>query len=247
MAAPDFLEKTKQTLAKRAGQVCSNLDCRRTTSGPHSNDDKSINLGEAAHIKAARDGQARYDPNMTDEERRDVANGIWLCKECARIIDLDETRFTVELLCNWKKQHEHWISQGKPSDVGREVIVKNGGTGGIVINEGAGIGADIQHQGKGPAERIVVEGKGIGEVIINTGPGTGKRVISKGGSSASETHVNVNRPVKKAFGMSSTVIITTCEHCRQTVRLSKVIQGFAGDNIPKVEAKCPNCGGLMLI
>ncbi len=116
MSEPDFRANTKQTLAKRAGQMCSNPACRRRTSGPHSEDDKSVNLGEAAHIKAARGGQARYDSEMTNEQRRHIANGIWLCKECARKIDLDEARYPVELLIDWKKKHEDRISQGRPID-----------------------------------------------------------------------------------------------------------------------------------
>jgi DNA-directed RNA polymerase subunit RPC12/RpoP len=247
MPGPDFLEKTKQTLAKRAGQVCSNPDCRRATSGPHSEEDKSVNLGEAAHIKAAREGQARYDSNMTDEQRRDIANGIWLCKECARKIDLDEKRYSVELLIDWKKRHENWISTGKPGDAGREVIVKDGGIGSIVANEGQGTALDVQHQGKGPAERIVVEGEGVGEIVTNTGQGTGKRIVSRGGAAASDTHVNVSKPVNMAVGMSSTVVRTDCNNCGRTVQFSKVIQGFAGDNIPKAEVKCPYCGGINLI
>ena len=111
MANPDFRAKTKQTLAKRAGQTCSNPTCRRITCGPHSEDDKSLNLGEAAHIKAARGGQARYDSEITNEQRRDIANGIWLCKKCARKIDLDEAHYPVKLLIDWKKKHEDWISQ----------------------------------------------------------------------------------------------------------------------------------------
>ena len=247
MPGPDFLEPTRQTLAKRAGQVCSNPDCRGTTSGPHSEDDKSVNLGEAAHIKAAREGQARYDPNMTNEERRDIANGIWLCKECARKIDLDEARYPVELLIDWKKKHEDWISKGKPDDAGREVIVKNGGTGSIVTNEGPGIGLDIQHQGKGPAERIVVEGEGVGEIITNTGQGIGKRVVSRGGTAASETHVNANKSVNMVVGMSATTGATSCNNCRRIFPFAQVIQGFAGDKMPKVEVKCPYCGYINLI
>jgi len=68
-----------------------------------------MNLGEAAHIKAAREGQARYDPKMTDEERSIISNGIWLCKECARKIDLDEKKYAVELLHRWKEEHEKWL------------------------------------------------------------------------------------------------------------------------------------------
>ncbi len=244
---PDFLEKTRQTLAKRAGQVCSNPGCRKPTSGPHSEEDKSVNLGEAAHIRAARQNQARYDPNITDEDRRHISNGIWLCRECARKIDLDEAKYTVELLIGWKNTHEKWIKEGKPTDAGREVIVKDGGTGSIVSNEGPGIGIDIQHRGKGPAERIVVEGEGVGEITTNTGSGIGKRIVSTGGGTASESHVIVNRPVNFAAGMSSKLLMKNCDNCGRTVSFSKVIQGFAGDEEPKVNVRCPYCGSINVI
>ncbi len=242
-SGPDFSEGMKQTLAKRAGQVCSNPECRRPTSGPHSDETKAINLGKAAHIRAARPGQARYDANMTDEQRGAISNGIWLCKECARRIDVDQAKYPVSLLTEWKNKHEKWVSDGKPEMAGREVLVKNGGIGGVVCNEGPGIGLDIEHTGKGPAERIVVEGSGIGEIITNSGIGTGKRVVSFGGSSASESHVIVDRPVKMAAGMISKLVITNCEKCGRSVSFSKVIQGFAGDSEPLVSVSCPFCGG----
>jgi len=246
-AGPDFLESTKKTLAKRAGQVCSNPDCRRPTSGPHSDESKAVNLGEAAHIRAARNKpQARYDPNMTDEERRDITNGIWLCNVCAKKIDLDEEKYTVKLLNKWKKEHEDWISEGKPDYALREVIVKNGGTGSIVSNEGPGIGLDVQHHGKDPAERIIVDGLGVGEIITNTGTGTGKRIVSTGGGSASETYVNVNRPVKMAVGVNITSGAINCNSCGAPFPFSKVIQGFAGEDIPN-EVRCPHYGSINLI
>lgn len=243
---PDFQQKTKETLAKRAGQICSNPDCRKRTSGAHSNKDKALNLGEAAHIKAAREGEARFDPDMTDEERSDISNGIWLCRECARKIDLDEEKYPVELLLKWKEDHEKWVLEKHQDDAGREVRVKNGGVGSIVTNEGEGIALDIEHQGKGLAERIVVEGPGVGEIIINTGQGTGKRIISKG-APASETHVIVNKPVNKAMGLGVKSVIKSCDGCGQTVRFSKVIQGFAGNKEPESEVRCPYCGRVQLI
>lgn len=112
---PDFSTKTKRTLAKRAGEVCSNPECRKPTGVPHTEEDKAINLGEAAHIKAARKGQARYNLNMSDEQRRNISNGIWLCIECAKKIDLDEKKYPVALLNKWKEIHKKWIKEGKPS------------------------------------------------------------------------------------------------------------------------------------
>jgi len=101
-----FTQTTRRTLAKRARQICSNPHCEKPTSGPHSDSNKTVDVGEAAHIKGAKPGSKRYDPNMTPVERRDINNGIWLCRTCAKLIDSDENKYTVELLHEWKKKHE---------------------------------------------------------------------------------------------------------------------------------------------
>ena len=106
---PDFSAKTADTLAKRAAQWCSKPSCENQTSGPHSEKRKAINLGEAAHIRGARPGSARYDPSMTDEQRADIFNGIWLCTGCAREIDKDEITYPVKLLLMWKGEHEQLV------------------------------------------------------------------------------------------------------------------------------------------
>lgn len=243
---PDLSEGTKQTLAKRAGQVCSNPDCRRPTSAPHSDENKAINLGEAAHIRAARPG-ARYDASMTDAERAAISNGIWLCKVCARRIDLDEAKYPVSLLTEWKNIHEKWISDGRPEPAGREILVKTGGVGSMISSTGPGTGLNIQHGGKGPAERIVVEGSGVGEIITSTGTGTGKKIVSWGGGSASESHVIVNEPVKNASALHAKLVIKACDNCGKTVSFSKVVQAFAGDSEPTVSAPCPACGAANTI
>lgn len=106
MARDNFSENTKQILAKRVNYFCSNPTCKRPTCGPHTEYDKSINIGEASHICAADSGGKRYDPNMTKEERSSPHNGIWLCRKCGKLIDSDEKRYTVELLHKWKNKAE---------------------------------------------------------------------------------------------------------------------------------------------
>ena len=65
----------------------------------------------AAHITAASPGGPRYDPSRTPEERRSVANGIWLCQNCAHLIDTDKDRFSVDILRLWKAQSEEAARQ----------------------------------------------------------------------------------------------------------------------------------------
>jgi hypothetical protein len=67
---------------------------------------KSINVGFAAHITAAAEGGCRYDPSLTNQQRQDIENGIWLCGTCAKLIDSDEARYTVEVLRKWKRSAE---------------------------------------------------------------------------------------------------------------------------------------------
>jgi hypothetical protein len=129
----DFVQATKDILAKRAGQKCSNPSCRRPTVGPHSDDARAVNVGEAAHIRGARPGSARYDSSMTPDERRIITNGIWLCRSCAAMVDRDELRYPVEGLYKWKREHE--VEQlaliGGPS----ELVEERQRTGRIFENE----------------------------------------------------------------------------------------------------------------
>jgi hypothetical protein len=98
----DFSQKTKEILSKRAQGKCSNPECRQPTSKVHSEEDKVINIGVAAHITAASPGFCRYDPTMTSHERSSISNGIWLCQSCAKLIDSDSPKYAVEKLRAWK-------------------------------------------------------------------------------------------------------------------------------------------------
>jgi hypothetical protein len=76
----DFREPVKRTLGLRAGNRCSDPNCRALTSGPQVDDTKAVNVGVAAHITAAAPGGPRFDPNLSPRERADASNGIWLCQ-----------------------------------------------------------------------------------------------------------------------------------------------------------------------
>lgn len=102
----DFDEKTKQILARRVGYRCSNPNCRKLTSGPQEDPAKAINIGVAAHITAASPGGPRFDSTLSPVERKSPDNGIWLCQNCAKLIDSDEKRYSVALLKEWKKLSE---------------------------------------------------------------------------------------------------------------------------------------------
>ncbi len=98
----DFSRTTIDILAKRVGYLCSNPDCRNTTVGANQNDNKSTSIGIAAHITAASLGGARHNAGLSPDQRSDIINGIWLCSNCATLIDKDPEKYTVELLHEWK-------------------------------------------------------------------------------------------------------------------------------------------------
>jgi hypothetical protein len=102
----DFSLATKRLLAARASYVCSCPECRAPTSGPQLEEDKAVTAGDAAHITAASPKGPRYNPTLSPEERRHYNNGIWLCVTHARIVDQDQSRYTVEELRRWKQEAE---------------------------------------------------------------------------------------------------------------------------------------------
>jgi hypothetical protein len=98
----EFLVEVKRTLAVRVNYLCSNPDCRAPTTGPHEDPTKAVNVGVAAHITAACAGGPRYNPALSPNERCHPDNGIWLCQNCAKLIDSDVPRFSETLLRAWK-------------------------------------------------------------------------------------------------------------------------------------------------
>jgi hypothetical protein len=102
----DFSVQTKRALALRVGYRCSRPDCGALTSGPQEEPSKAVNVGVAAHITAASRGGPRFDPLLTLAERAAAANGIWVCQNCAKLIDDDAAQFTIEVLQRWKIDRE---------------------------------------------------------------------------------------------------------------------------------------------
>lgn len=56
----------------------------------------------AAHITAASPGGPRFDATLTARERSAIANGVWLCQNCAKLVDSDLLDFSPAVLRGWK-------------------------------------------------------------------------------------------------------------------------------------------------
>lgn len=100
----NFKAEVKTKLAQRVGYLCS--FCQTATIGPRTGEEGALNLGTAAHIKAASRGGPRYDATQTPAERSHIENGIWLCNMHAHMIDHDPNAYPVEVLQKWKAEAE---------------------------------------------------------------------------------------------------------------------------------------------
>ena len=104
-AQPERLPITPSTVKKLfaySGNRCAYPGCTQDLV-----DEGGTMLGKIAHIHAAKNG-ARYDPNMSDEQRRAFENLIVVCGKHHDIIDDPdhEAEFPAELLKEWKQKHE---------------------------------------------------------------------------------------------------------------------------------------------
>lgn len=99
-----YSEPTKKKLFALSGNQCAAPDCdNRLISHDH-----TTVITEICHIEAASPMGPRYNLLMSDDERRHFNNLILLCGVCHPIIDNKENehKYPVELLKEWKKNHE---------------------------------------------------------------------------------------------------------------------------------------------
>ncbi|MHB1068384.1 MAG: HNH endonuclease [Gemmatimonadaceae bacterium] len=96
---------TKVLLAFRSGDHCAFPDCERTLS-VDGNQSNPVVTGQAAHIAGEKNGAARYDALMSEEQRNHYNNLIYLCADHHTRIDKQAAEFPVERLRRLKSEHE---------------------------------------------------------------------------------------------------------------------------------------------
>ncbi len=113
MPRDDFTAKIKTIVAKRVAYICSNPSCKKLCIGPSETfSDQTNYFGKVAHITAAAQGGPRYNASLTSEERKSAENAIFLCANCADMIDKNKgVDYSNELLLTWKSDHEELIKQ----------------------------------------------------------------------------------------------------------------------------------------
>lgn len=97
---------TRIILAFRGGRVCAIPKCgKHLTYEANVGDDTYV--GEAAHIRGKKPSAARYDASMTNDERDNVRNLIYLCTDHHTIIDKIEADWPALTLQALKQSHEN--------------------------------------------------------------------------------------------------------------------------------------------
>ena len=101
---------TRLILAFRSGGVCAFPKCgRHLTYEAEAGDDTYV--AEAAHVRGERPGAARYDVSMTDKERDNVRNLIYLCTDHHTVIDKVEADWPTSKLQELKENHERQVRE----------------------------------------------------------------------------------------------------------------------------------------
>jgi len=105
--ARQYKPSTVRRLDTLSGNECAEPTCQKRLIA---SDGISI-ISKICHIEAASAEGPRYNPNMTDDERRGFDNLVLLCDEHHTIIDniANVKDYPVELLKSWKAEHEKKI------------------------------------------------------------------------------------------------------------------------------------------
>jgi hypothetical protein len=95
-------ETTIKKLFTLSGNVCAFPNCGTTMI-----DENLIIIGEICHIEGERMTSARYNLNMTEEQRMGFDNLILLCPTHHTTVDKDPANYTKDSLKKMKTSHEN--------------------------------------------------------------------------------------------------------------------------------------------
>lgn len=167
----DDFDVTVKNLAKmKAAFICSNPECRKLTIAPSLTDENKVQyIGKVAHITAASVSGPRYEISCTEAERKSISNAIFLCSNCADLIDKNNGKdYKKELLHEWKKQHNDWVlanlnkSMEDSTTIGVSSYAQTGGITAQVVNIHSANAVQID-----PAKKHDIDAFQLSETILN--------------------------------------------------------------------------------
>lgn len=102
--ARNYNINTIKELYAKSGNQCSFPNCNVQLF-------ENGNQSQVCHISGLNPESARYDKNMSDEERNSYSNLILLCPTHHKIVDSNPNKFSSEVLQLMKRQHEKIVSK----------------------------------------------------------------------------------------------------------------------------------------
>ena len=96
---------TRILLFTRAGARCEFDNCNRYLLTHHVTH-RTGNFAQMAHIVAFRQAGPRGESRLASAERNDISNLMLLCPQCHKLIDDNPDPYPVEVLQEFKKDHE---------------------------------------------------------------------------------------------------------------------------------------------
>jgi hypothetical protein len=101
----DYTTGTDAALVHYSGGLCYWPGCPEPVI--QEREERMFLVGQRTHIRAAFPNGPRYDPTMSDDERRDFVNLILLCIPRHSQVDrIHPERYPIEILLRWKTQRE---------------------------------------------------------------------------------------------------------------------------------------------
>ena len=108
--------KTHKILWGKSGNKCSFPDCKMDLVMDESETDDPSVIGEEAHIVARKKNGPRGKSKLTEEQRDKYNNLILLCSVHHKLIDDQKNKYTIDILNQYKREHENWISENLSLD-----------------------------------------------------------------------------------------------------------------------------------
>ncbi|OOQ61909.1 hypothetical protein [Mucilaginibacter pedocola] len=167
----DDFETTVINIVKtQAAYICSNPDCRKLTIAPSLTDENKVQyMGKVAHITAASPGGPRYDSSYSEAERTNINNAIFLCSNCADLIDKNKgIDYKKEVLFDWKTQHKNWVLENlnKSKTDTSAIAVSSYGQRGGIIAQVVNITSNTENQ-RDPIKEHDIENFRLSEKVLN--------------------------------------------------------------------------------
>lgn len=97
--------KVIKELYEKSGNKCAFPNCRCELFYDETN------MGEICHIEGLKPESVRYNPALSDNQRNSIENLILLCPSHHKLIDSQNSKYTVEQLKQMKASHEDWIAK----------------------------------------------------------------------------------------------------------------------------------------